>query len=146
MCIYILCRYTIHPSTDTWWKINISCWTIKKLSFRDASASGTCPPEFQTSCKFSLPTVPETCELTEDDHVDDDHIAGDECNDSNKVYKQKITCWLKPANTSQALVGSQHQDAVTSPVEIHVNCDDKVDIDVDRLSKLMMMVSYLDLF
>ena len=28
MCACVTCRYTIHPSTYTWRKINISCWTI----------------------------------------------------------------------------------------------------------------------
>jgi len=83
---------------------------IKELSFQDASTSGTCPLEFETSSKkISLPTVHEACEITADDHIASD----EECN--NEEHKSEITCWFKPNYRSL------HQDAATCPVEIHVN-------------------------
>jgi len=48
---------------------------IKKLSFQDISASGTCRPGFES--KKMRVTIPETCELTADDHAVDDHIVND---------------------------------------------------------------------
>jgi len=102
------------PHVGLFVKIN-----IKKLSSQGASASGTCPPEFETPHKtFNLPAASLSCGL--DEKTGDDHIVNDECNTSCR-NENEIICWLKPADKGHASVG-----CATYQVEIHLNNGDKV--------------------
>jgi len=87
---------------------------IENLNSEDASASGTCPQEFEIPCKkFSSPTMPETSDLSFARYATVD-------NNNQKEEDKVVTSQYKHANVDHTEV---QRKTSTSTVEIHMNPD-----------------------